>query len=338
MKTPLFNKKILISLSVALFCGACTYTPVYKDANYKTNTLVLNELKQSGKNPSPHRKGLQQGEYEEYFDQISGFKYAYQLVYHRPGNLTTDTDNYYIALVKIFDNGATTPIQATYKNSSLPVAVEELEARLMEHSFFVNIRLTRDQLIDAYENTGKMVISLVFGNENYNVIFPEDYLRNVLAKTTNLAKYKMDERIISATSQRDSANGPKRELFTYRKTFPPYGNQAALFPNQDREESFSFDLKTSKPALNFSVNVVRQYVSADAIGSQPAEKSKYIKTITMNERPGYEDSCAKVKATFDGWSTLKIKCNDVFGLTTGAWTVDLYNEPKCNANCSIFMH
>ena len=210
MRNKHLCSSITIGFLAGMLCCACVSVPVYKSPDYQAKTPVISQLKEPGKNPYPSRKNLQVGEYDEYFNQISKSGYIYQLVYLHPGDLTADTNNDYIALVKIYSDGPAMPTQAFYNNTSLPVAVEEIRARPIENSFFVNIRLTRDQLIDAYENTGKMVISLTLGNKKYSVVFPDYYVRNVLAQTTNLTKYKIDQQIISATT-RSGASSSSRE-------------------------------------------------------------------------------------------------------------------------------
>lgn len=131
-----------------------------------------------------------------------------------------------------------------------------------------------------------------------------------------------------------------RALFTYNKTFEQDSKLAALYPNLGQEEKLSFGLITTNPELSFSVRAVRQQVSAKPIGSQPADQSSYIKSVAIQELPGHQDSCARIKVSFYDSHTLRIQCKDVFGLIEGSWLVHLYNNslPKCAANCSVINH
>ena len=140
----------------------------------------------------------------------------------------------------------------------------------------------------------------------------------------------------TATRQNNTAQAT-RALFTYNKTFEQESGHAALFPNQGREERMSFGLITTNPELSFSVRAVRQQVSANPIGSRPAEQSSYIKSVAIQEMPGHQNSCARIKVSFDDSHTLKIQCKDVFGLVEGSWLVHLYNnsQPTCAAGCSV---
>lgn len=172
------RKGLFLLCLCAILCCACATNVTYKTSNYTGKTFTT--LVESSDTQNYDRDSV----YDRHFPVVKDRLYPfYQLVYHHAGGYTTDEGVYYVAVVEIsgLAQGETT---ASWHEDSLPVAVKDLSGPLGK-AHYVNILLSRKQLIDSYKNWGKMVISLTDNGEKHNIVFSGSYLKNVLTKTTN---------------------------------------------------------------------------------------------------------------------------------------------------------
>jgi len=201
-------KRVFLVILAGVLCNACaTYqSVVYQSNTYTKNKSVYGYLKQGKEDV----KYSQVGAYDLYFPEQNQRYPRYQLVYHYVGDYQPEYD-YYVAIVRLEQPACTTTASATYDGAELPVAVKceeqsaiskaqwvQILAESSTRINYVNILLTREQLIKAYESTGKMIISLRADGQSYQVAFPDTYLRNVLATTTNIVKYQMEEKMANS--------------------------------------------------------------------------------------------------------------------------------------------
>ena len=201
-------KQIMMGLLISVFCCACanfqnlakTYEgDIYYGDNFTKNTPFVTQQDPGKVGYQDHNGRNIPGQYDEYFNIISANPssvepaFSYQLMYHHPGDLTADTYTYYLALVNIRQDNLeeTTVLQATLNGKSLPVAAKLRKfAGKKSYVHAIDLLLKRDQLIRAYEVSEKLVIFVQVGDKTYDIVFPNKYLLNVLAKTTNIEKYK----------------------------------------------------------------------------------------------------------------------------------------------------
>lgn len=300
-------KKNIVLFLACLFCFGCaTSNIVNRGANYTENTKVFSYFN-DGKVGNYREKGY----YDEYFNKITDINPNYQLVYHHPGDYSVDTYSYYIALVRFSNKNENLQARATYNGVNLPVAVNYTTG--ISTLNYVNILLTKEQLIDAYENVGKMVISLVVDGNKYNIVFPDYYLRKVLAQTTNIDKYKIAEQLANPPApapapvpvqnyaqekQNQPATKPLRKPFEYSNNYS--------FNLSDRLGDLtqvSFDYSNTYPC---SVNL---HVVADlqeySFGN--GHTDSYIKSISVKENNVNEKSCNKIDLkVYEGGPSLHI--------------------------------
>ena len=156
-------KRNIFLVLVALFLSACTSSNLlYKSENYKQNTKVFSPLTET----SRVNWSSVPGAYDEYFDIVKSVKPNYQLIYHHPGDYSADTYSYYVALVELSDKNEILQAKAVYNGKELPLATTYFRTKgylINFKSNYVNILLTKEDLIYAYENVGKLIIPSWYG-------------------------------------------------------------------------------------------------------------------------------------------------------------------------------
>ena len=305
---------VYLSVLLCLLCVGCSTTNnLIRTSGYTTNTETFNSLREGKIKTNPPRYKSQQwdGEYNHYFGQIGEWStYSYQLVYHHPKDFTPDTYSYYIALVRFpVSSVSMEEVSALYNGKLLPIAVQEQNNALFKDQYYVNILLTQEQLIEAYEGPGKLIIYLTVTGKKYDVVFPDYYLRKVLAQTTNISKYKEDELLAnSPTLAANEEKENKQQPITYQATFPdPYPNTRESY---GKEEKIAFNFKAKD--LDVSVTYVYQYAKQ----KYEDKMSGYVKSVLVNGVA--DDYGTKIKVKFENNYELKIK----------DYTLQLFNTPK----------
>ncbi len=195
----MYKRNIFLLLFCAFFVAVTNaYSGTHKGEGYPSNTKVFSSLQDETK------AGFSNGDYDYYFPIVDKTKNNYQLIYHHPSDYTADTNEYYIALISISGKDNIDQIKATYNNQNLPVAVNHV---IYSH---INIFLTRDQILQAYENGEKMIIKLTFKDKNYDIVFPNNYLR----KAVSMSRYSTNNHY---------SNSHYHNSSTYPRVSPQYG-------------------------------------------------------------------------------------------------------------------
>lgn len=294
-----YMKRNIFLVLIVLFLSACaTPTLVYKSNNYATNTKTFSTMEE----PTFMQSNVQ-GEYDAYFPVANG----YRLIYHHPGDYTVDTYSYYIALKNIYTYEEFSNFSASYNGRELPIAVIYSEGRDLlfrkKNNHYVNILLTKEDLIYAYENVGKLIIPLVVDGTTHNIVFPDYYLRKVLAKTTNIDKYKIAEQLANPPAPAPApvpAQTPAQN-YTQEKQNQPvakplrkpfeYSNNYSNLPDQLGDLTrVSFDYTQRYPC---SINL---HVVADLqeYSFENGYTDSYITSISVKENNVNENSCNKI--------------------------------------------
>ncbi len=187
----MLRKAISLIVLLGAVCGSAyaTNKVVYKSELYPQRTTIFSSFGYAGRHIASDGYS-----YEEYFDIIS-YPLRHQIVYHHPNDYSSDVYEYYLALVEISGN-ADPYARAFYNGQELPVGTGRHEM-LFDKSQNINIFVTRDQLLEAYEGPGKLVLQVVTGNNMYEVVYPHDYLRTVLAYTTDLVEYPQEKVVVT---------------------------------------------------------------------------------------------------------------------------------------------
>ena len=311
------KRNIFLVLS-CLFCFGCaTPTLVYKSDNYTTNTKTFSTMGET-----TFVQSKVQGEYDAYFPVANG----HRLIYHHPGDYTADTYSYYIALKKIYTYEEISNLSASYNGKELPIAVVYSEGRDLlfrkKNNHYVNILLTKEDLIYAYENVGKLIIPLVADGTTYNIVFPDYYLRKVLASTTNIDKYKIAEQLanppapapapapapISAQNytqekQNQPITKPLRKPFEYNNNYKKQMDELATKYNLKLYKDFttteitrySFIFESSTPCY-LKLNITADSAKESYKNSSPLQ---YLYTISAKEDNVNEQSCDKIEVNGD---------------------------------------
>jgi len=340
------KRNIVLFLSF-LFCFGCATTNVVnRSSNYTENTKVFKYLKEAGQ-----VNWATAGDYDYYFTKVINVTPNYQLIYHHPGDYTTDTYSYYVALVEFSGKNENLQASATYNGKSLPVAVNYV--KVISSYNYVNILLTKEDLIYAYENVGKLIIPLVADGKTYNIVFPDYYLRKVLASTTNIDKYKIAEQLANppapapapAPVQYNKNEGLSRDIFEYSSNVQPPSyitENPDMHPKVGKEEKITADLKVNNKdnKMYFTVTyIIQPYKWFNK------EERTYVKSFVIREKEVYDDYCRRVKTSFDSsiLQGLKIQCkrgsNDKY---KDIASFDLIKNPRptpgyCD-NCSVVKH
>ena len=332
-------KKNIVLFLACLFCFGCaTSNIVNRGSNYTENTKVFSSLN-TGKVGNYREKGY----YDEYFNKITDINPNYQLVYHHPGDYSADTYSYYIALARFSNKNENLQASATYNGVNLPVAVNYTTG--ISTFNYVNILLTKEQLIDAYENVGKMVIPLVVDGSKYNIVFPDYYLRKVLASTTNIDKYKIAEQLANPPTTMGNTK-EFRDFFEY-STNVEAPNYITLYPNKGKEERITADLKVnnSDNKFYFTITYILQHAEKDKnLSENHQNEITYVKSYIIREREVYDDYCYQLRTNFDVNSqklTIQCKQNQYGGYRSIA-SFNLYTNPKPTdlgcLNCLVVKH
>lgn len=332
-------KRNLVLFLSCLFCFGCaTNNVVNRGSNYTENTKVFSYLGE-GKVDNYREKG----NYDEYFSIVRDTTPNYQLVYHHPGDYSADTYSYYIALARFSNKNENLQASATYNGKILPVAVNYAKGASTLN--YVNVLLTREQLIDAYENVGKMVIPLVVDGNKYNLVFPDYYLRKVLAQTTNIEKYKIAEHLANPpVSERNTKDF--RNSFEY-STNVEAPNYITLYPNKGKEERITADLKINNPnnKFYFTITYILQHADKDKnLSENHQNEITYVKSYIIREREVYDDYCYQLRTRFDTtYQKLTIQCQrSQYGAYTSIASFNLYANPKPTdlecSKCSVVKH
>ena len=312
----MYHKYMLyVGLLGGLLCCACSSpVTIVKDPNYMQNAQVLGPLSKGVQNSS--KTGFDDG-----------------LVHHHPKDFSTDTNSYYIALVDISSVKSAQKVSASYNGQSLPTAIKKTRVPLLGDEYDVNIFLSLEQLIEAYEGPGKLIIFLEIDGKTYDVVFPDFYLLDVLATTTNLSKYKEDKLLNMAVP---TATGhPTRDLLSYRTTLLAPAYSTPIVEKGAQRITFDWDIKEVYPPLSFTVTYsIQRFTMYNS-------ESYYVKDIYLQEKSGSNTNCERLKASSDNVKVGSTKLNAV-ELTvqcirngvSHSYSVDLYETPKKAWNCA----
>lgn len=325
---------LYVGLLYGVLCCACSSPTmtIVRDSNYMQNAQVLGPLSKGVQNSN--KTGVEDGEYNKYFARTPiQKKFPYQLVYHHPKDFSADTNSYYIALVDVSLMKSVQKVSAFYNGQPLPTAMKKTHVPLLGDEYNVNIFLSLEQLIEAYEGPGKLIIFLDIDGETYDVVFPDFYLLNVLATTTNISKYKEDKLLNTAVPT--ETGHPTRNLLSYRTTLSAPVYSTPIVETGIQRVTFDWDIKEVYPPLSFTVTYsIQRFTMYNS-------ESYYVKDIYLQEKAGSNANCERLKASSDNIKVGSTKLNAV-ELTvqcvkngvSHSYGVELYETPKKTWNCA----
>jgi len=333
----MFNKQTFFIGLCCLLCTACaTTTQTVRNTGYTENTKAFSNL-QEGVVRDKYAK--YENAYDRFFYKITKYQNnPYQLVYHHPNDFTSDTYDYYIALVQFPSKASLDTITAVLASGEeLPTAVQQRQLKKIVNYRSVNILLSQEQLIEAYETTKKLIIFLTANNQTYEIVFPDYYIRDVLADTTNISQYKEEKLLAASTAQ---TNVPEEEPVKTRPNFmwnrspAPQSYSENLFPIKGDEEKirFNWNINNFNDKLQLEVTYILQHVYAEENQTARSGRTEntYVKEIFVEEVPSAESTCKTVDASFDSlYQYLTIKCGGT------KYKTELTTNPKkVKGSCS----